>query len=270
MGTLQKQGLKQGNLALLTVPIHNPKTNWTTPFMRKKSKTPNKSMVALAANIGVSRTTLYTWKEAGAPVDKGEGAILEWAMAENRRGSDNDEMRAAKLGVLRETERRLKIANDEKSKDILKREDVEADAARAMGLLWQTLDLAFGYELPPYLVGRSVEEIATGLGVQLDKFKAVLRLEFRKADGEEIPASEYEAVKLSAEAVAVLQVCARRAWEEKVTSEWSWFQDWKRKVEVESAAARRAWCQKRAAAGLPVPDASDMELAAHPGLKRTE
>lgn len=238
--------------------------------MRKKSQKPKKSMFALAANIGVSRTTLYTWKEAGAPVDKGEGAILEWAMAENRRGSDNDEMRAAKLGVLRETERRLKIANDEKSKDILKREDVEADAARAMGLLWQALDRAFGYELPPDLVGRSVEEIATGLGVQLDKFKEVLRLEFRKMDGQEIPAAEYEAVKLSAEAVAVLHVCARRALEEKVTSEWSWFQDWKRKVEVESAAARRAWCQKRAAAGLPVPDASDMELAAHPGLKRTE
>jgi hypothetical protein len=235
--------------------------------MKKK---PNKTMVALAANIGISRTTLYSWKEAGAPIDKGEGAILEWAMAENRRGSDTDEMRAAKLGVLRETERRLKIANDEKSKDILKRADVEREAAQAMGLLWQTLDRAFGYELPPDLFGRSVEEIATRLGAQLDKFKSVLRLEFRKVDGAEIPASEYEAVKLSAEAVAALQVCDHRAWEEKVTSDWTQFKDWKRKGEAESAAARRAWCQKRAAAGLPVPNATDAELAEHPGLKRTE
>lgn len=238
--------------------------------MKKTPQKTRKTMTSLAANIGVSRTTLYSWKEAGAPVDKGEGEILEWAMAENRRGSDNNEMRAAKLGVLRETERRLKIANDEKSKDILKREDVERDAAQAMGLLWQTLDRAFGYELPPDLFGRSVQEIETRLGVQLDKFKEVLRLEFRRVDGQEIPASEYEAVKLSAEAVAVLQFCDSRAWEEKVTSEWTWFKDWKRKSEAEAAAARRAFCRQRAAAGLPVPDESAEELAAHPGLKRSE
>ena len=239
--------------------------------MKKKSQKPNKSMVALAESMRISRSTLYTWKQAGAPIDRGEGAILEWAMAENRRGSDTDEMRGAKLGVLRETERRLKIANDEKSKGILKREDVEREAAHVMGMLWQTLDRAFGYELPPQLVGRTdPAEIATLLGVQLDKFKEVLRLEFRKQDGKEIPASEYEAVKLSAEAVAVLQVCSHRAWEEKISHEWTSFLDWKRKDEAERAAARREWCQKRAAAGRPVPDASDAELAAHPGLKRTE
>jgi hypothetical protein len=138
-----------------------------------------------------------------------------------------------------------------------------------MGLLWQTLDRAFGYELPPQLVGcNDVHEIASRLAVQLEKFKGVLRLEFRKVAGEAVLAAEYEAVKLSAEAVAALQVCTHRAYEEKVSAEWSSFMDWKRKDEAERAAMRRAWCQKRAAAGLPVPDASDAELAAHPGLKR--
>src|ERR1035437_10636682 len=152
--------------------------------MRKKPQKPDKTISAKAASIGVSRSTLYAWKEAGAPIDKGEGAILEWAMAENRRRSDSDEMRAAKLGVLRQTERRLKIANDEKSKDILKRADVERDAARARGLLWQILARAFGYELPPQLVGcNDANEIASRLAVQLDKFKGVLRLEFRRVDG---------------------------------------------------------------------------------------
>ena len=238
--------------------------------MRKKPQKIDKTISAKAASIGVSRSTLYAWKEAGAPIDKGEGAILEWAMAENRRGSDTDEMRAAKLGVLRQTERRLKIANDEKSKDILKRADVEREAAQAMGLLWQTLDKAFGYELPPDLVGRNVGEIATLLGVQLDKFKGVLRLEFRKMDGTAIPAAEYEAVKLSAEAVAVLRVCSSRAWAEKIEHEYRAFLEWKKERDAGSAAMRRAWCQKRAAAGLPVPDASDAELNQHPGLKRTE
>jgi hypothetical protein len=239
--------------------------------MRKKPQKPNKSMVALAASIGISRTTLYSWKEAGAPIDRGEGAILEWAMAENRRGSDNDEMRAAKLGVLRETERRLKIANDEKTSVILKREDVEREAAQAMGLLWQSLDRAFGYELPPQLVGCSdANEIASRLAVQLEKFKGVLRLEFRRVDGEQIPAAEYLAVQLSAEAVTVLQICSHRAWNEKVTAEWSRFMDWKRLTDEQQAARRRAWCIEAAAKNLPVYDATAEELAAYPGLRNRD
>jgi hypothetical protein len=239
--------------------------------MKKKSKNPKKSMMALAASMNVSRTTLYSWQKSGAPIDRGEAAILEWAMAESRRGSDSDEMRAAKLGVLRETERRLKIANDEKSKGVLRRQDVEREAAQAMGLLWQALDRAFGYELPPQLAGRTdTAEIATLLSVQLDKLKEVLRLEFRKVDGAAIPASEYEAVKLSAEAVAVLQVCTHRASAEKIEHEYRAFLEWKKERDAGSAAMRRAWCRERAAAGLPVPDASEAELAAHPGLKRTE
>lgn len=238
--------------------------------MKKKSPKPAKSMVALAASMGISRTTLYSWKEAGAPIDKGEGAILEWAMAENRRGSDTDEMRDAKLGVLRQTERRLKIANDEKSKGILKREDVEREAAQAMGLLWQTLDRAFGYELPPQLVGRTdPAEIATLLDLQLSKFKEVLRLEFRKVDGEEIPASEYEAVKLSAEAAAVLQVCSRRAWAEKIGNEYQAFVDWREKEHAELKRKRHAWLTEAAATGKAVPNATDEELAQYPGLHRS-
>jgi hypothetical protein len=239
--------------------------------MRKKPQKIRKTMTSLAASMGISRSTLYTWKETGAPIDKGEGAILEWAMAENRRGADTDEMRAAKLGVLRQTERRLKIANDEKSKDILKRADVEREATQAMGLLWQTLDKAFGYELPPQLVGcNDVHEIASRLAVQLDKFKGVLELEFRRVDGEAIPASEFEAVKLSAEAVEVLQVCNRRAWDEKVTVAWSGFMDWKRLTDDQQAARWRAWLLEAAAKGIAVPCATDAELVAYPGLKRTE
>jgi hypothetical protein len=238
--------------------------------MKNKAKPP-KSMVAIAASMGISRSTLYAWKEAGAPIDKGEGAILEWAMQENRRGSDTDEMRAAKLGVLRETERRLKIANDEKSKDILKREDVQREASRTMALLWQTLDRAFGYELPPQLVNRAdPAEIATMLEAQLNKFKEVLRLEFRKLDGEAVPDSEYEAVKISAEATAVLAACTAKAWETKIDYEYKAFVEWRRQQQEDLKRRRHAWLTEAAATGKAVPNATAEELVKYPGLKRTD
>ena len=239
--------------------------------MKKTTKNPNKSMVAIASSMGISRSTLYAWKEAGAPIDKGEGAILEWAMAESRRGSDTDEMRTAKLGVLRETERRLKLANDEKSKGILKREDVQRSAAQTMALLWQTLDRAFGYELPPQLVNRGdPAEIATLLEAQLDKFKQILRLEFRKLEGEAVPDSEYEAVKISAEATAVLAACTAKAWETKIDYEYKAFVEWRRQQQEDLKRRRHAWLTEAAATGKGVPNATVEELAKYPGLKRTD
>jgi len=238
---------------------------------KTKSKKPAKSMLALAADLKVSRSTLYGWKAAGAPIDKGEAAVLEWAIKENRRGQDNDEMRTAKMGVLNQTERRLKLANDEKSKGILKREDVERESAKAMAIIWQALELSFGNELPPELAHRSAQEIASLLGVQFKKLTGILRLEFRRFfDSEKVPAGEYQAVKLSAEAVAVMAVLDGKAFHENVSHEWTTFLEWKKKDHAERAEGRREWCQKRAAAGLPVPDATDAELAAHPGLKRME
>jgi len=234
---------------------------------KKPPQKRNKSMMQLAAKIGVSRSTLYSWKEAGAPIDKGEGAILEWALAENKRG-DSDEIKKARHNVLVETHRSLKLKNDERSTTVLKREQVEADASQAMSLFWQALDEAFGNSLPPMLAGLSAAEISAKLGLQLDKLKSVCRLELSRIAGEKILAPDFEAAKLSIEGRAAMQVCTRRAWDEKLSAEWQSFMDWKRQIETERKAKRRAWCQERAAAGLPVPDATGEEIREHPGLKR--
>lgn len=236
--------------------------------MKKTIPKKSKSMMKLAADLNVSRTTLYSWKEAGAPVEKGEAAILEWCMNENRRGNDTDEMKAAKLSVLKETFRHLKLKNDERSESVVTLAEVQADAAQAMTIFWQALDVAFGNELPPQLVGCTAPDIAERLAVQLDKLKAVIRLEFSRIAGLKISAADYQAVKLSTEAKAALDVCEGRAWNERIHHEWQRFMDWKRKADAESNAGRRAWCRERAAAGLPVPDASDEEISENPGLKR--
>lgn len=46
------------------------------------------------------------------------------------------------------------------------------------------------------------------------------------------------------------------------------FRAWRARQQQEQAAKRAEWCRSRAAEGLPVPDASDVEMAATPGLKR--
>jgi hypothetical protein len=238
--------------------------------MKTKQEKTTKSMMSKAAKLGVSRSTLYSWKEAGAPTDKSEAEILAWAMAETKRGPDTDAMRTAKLGVLRETERRLKIANDDKTKSIVRREDVEHDIGQLFSVLWQCMDNAFGNELPPLLVSLDAHQIASRLDMQLQRFKGVLRVEWKRVCGEEITPADYEAVKLSIEAIAALRACEKRSWEERIHHEWTSFLDWKRKGEQASNEARREWCQKRAEAGLPVPNATDQELRDHPGLKRKE
>jgi len=54
----------------------------------------------------------------------------------------------------------------------------------------------------------------------------------------------------------------KRIWEEEIRQT-------NPQEKAERKAKRRAWCQERAAAGLPVPDATDAELREHPGLKRS-
>jgi hypothetical protein len=237
---------------------------------KKSQKTPKKSLMSKAAGLGVSRSTLYAWREQGAPIDKGEAAILEWALAENKKPQDSEELRAAKIAVLRQTERRLKIANDTKAKEILLRPDVERAMGQIFSVLWQTMDAAFQNELPPSLVALDAHQIAARLNIQLEKFREILRVEWKRVCGAEITAADYQAAQLSIEAQAALRVCEARTWKENIHHEWTSFQSWKLNDDRRRAEHRREWCQKQAAAGMTVPNATSEELAQHPGLKRTE
>jgi hypothetical protein len=234
--------------------------------MKTKQKK-SKSMSQLAAQLGVSRSTLYAWRDSGAPVDNGEVAVVKWAMSEHRRGADSDEMRAAKLAVLRETERRLKIANDAKAGATMPRSEAEGEAGRAMAVLWQALDEALGYELPAALAGRTALEIQARLNTQLEKLKAAARMEFQKLAGN-TTTEDFKTIVLAIETRSALRACEQRAREEHIHDSWQCFMDWKRTDDAQRAEGRAQWCKSRAAAGLPVPDATEAELPQFPGLKR--
>jgi hypothetical protein len=232
----------------------------------KSSK--SKSMMAMAAALGVSRTTLYTWRDAGAPIDKGEGAIVEWAMAENRRGSDNDEMRAAKLDVLRETARRLKIQNDVKTPEILKKDEVERDLGQILSTIYQILDLAFSNDLPQLLADLPIIEVAIRLRAQREKLTGVIRLEFQKMNGLQIKPADYSEVALHADAKMVFATLDGLAFKERVENDWREFKVWLEDVRQRRKENWERVLREASAAGVPVPNATPEEMAKF-GLKPT-
>lgn len=132
-------------------------------------KKPTKAQLAKALNI--SRSTLHTWEIAGAPVDKGEEAITEWAMA-NTRKAEPDTIQAAKLEVLRETARRLKLANDEKSGRTINKEEVIGAIKKAVSLQAQVMDKKFRVDAPPALTGLDAKAIESWLLKAVDEFNA--------------------------------------------------------------------------------------------------
>lgn len=151
----------------------------------KKTKKPTKpakkqSAMALAAALGVSRSTLYTWREAGAPVDGGEAEVLRWAMKNAKTGHDTDDVRKARLAVLLETARRLKLANDERDKLTLNKIEVRFAMAQSINLLFSTLDRLANVDWPPSLRGLNEQQICTVVKAGIEKLKDEFRAGLEK------------------------------------------------------------------------------------------
>lgn len=232
--------------------------------MKKKQ---HATATSKAARLGISRTTLYKWKTAGAPIEKGEAAILEWAINEQRGGRDSDEVKAARVDVLKETARKLKTANDLKSGEVIELSKAMQEAKDGMAIVWAGLD-RIANELPPRLTGVTVTESARVIRMHVEGIKQAFRSAFAELEGESLDPS---ANLRAAEAIInrhVSEVLSKKAFDEKAAHWWSEFMDYKRRTEAERMEQRRAWCRERAAAGLPVPDASDEELKQVEGLKR--
>ena len=141
--------------------------------MKKTTKAKSKS--SMAARLGVSRSTLYEWKSAGAPIEKGDAAVLEWVMAEAKGTKDSAEMRNAKLAFIRENERRLKLANDIKAGRYADRDKVSDGIAKCVAILFQELDRRFISELPPQIVNMEAPAIAKKCRQQIEALKGQLK-----------------------------------------------------------------------------------------------
>ena len=141
----------------------------------KKQHRKRQTKASLAARLGLSRSTLHEWKAKGCPVDEGDQAVLSWAMSASRRGFESDDIRVAKLEVLTETGRRLKLANDAKQDLTILKTDVQAVMAKAMALLFAEMERKFSLELPPALKGLGEVEIQKQLLDAIMAFKETLR-----------------------------------------------------------------------------------------------
>jgi hypothetical protein len=142
----------------------------------KPKKQPKKqSKSTLAAKLNVSRSTLHDWQKQGCPIDDGDKAILAWALKSGRRGFESDAIRAARLAVLNETAKRLRLANQVKEGLILDRNDVQFAMGRTMSLLFSTLDRYATATWPPTLRGLSESEISTKVLADVEKLKDEFR-----------------------------------------------------------------------------------------------
>lgn len=120
---------------------------------KRRSRRKRQSKTGLAARLGVSRSTVHEWRQRGCPVSEGDEAVLSWAMANARRGFESNDIREARLGVLRQTERRLRLGNDVKSDVMLQKGEVQFAIAKAVNMFLTSLDRLADQELPAVLKG---------------------------------------------------------------------------------------------------------------------
>jgi len=141
----------------------------------RKSKTKRQSSRALAAKLGVSRSTLYDWKAKGAPMDRGSDAILSWALENVKRGHEAPEIQELKADVLRETARRLRLANDEKAGQTLDKLQAGLAITKSVTTFWNQIARLCETELPGELPGMTAPEIQAYLSAVSKRLKTDLR-----------------------------------------------------------------------------------------------
>jgi hypothetical protein len=135
--------------------------------------------------LNVSRSTLFEWERRGCPVGDGDEAILAWAMKASRRGFESDDIRTAKLAVLHETARRLRLANEEKAGNTLSKPEIHSAISKAVNLMFATLDRYASVEWPVTLKGLVEAEISTKVKADIERIKDEFRSGLRKLSAEE-------------------------------------------------------------------------------------
>jgi len=116
------------------------------------------SMAKLANSIGIARSTLYTWREEGAPLEKGAMAVLSWAAKNSKELGDPKDVRAAmqveRLAILKASRARVERENQIAAKELMPCADACRQAAEAMALVFSDI-IRDANELPPQLVGHN-------------------------------------------------------------------------------------------------------------------
>ena len=152
-------------------------TGRTTPPMTKK---PN-STTKLANQIGISRSTLYGWRDEGAPLDKGAKAVLKWAADHGKELSDPKEIRAAmqieRLAILKANRARMERDNRVAAGEMMLTADARRQASEAMAATFGELERR-DRELPPALAGLSAVEIFKRMNADTESIRKTLKSKF--------------------------------------------------------------------------------------------
>src|SRR5262245_45768394 len=126
------------------------------PRHKKQAKKANKS--TLARDLGIDRGTLRGWEKLGAPIADGADAVVEWALKNDRRAFEPEELRAARIGVLLETQRKLKLANDERDGKLVAADLVTSGIQIAVTTFWSEVQ-RITRDFPSLLEGLSAAEM---------------------------------------------------------------------------------------------------------------
>jgi hypothetical protein len=123
-------------------------------------------------------------------------------------------------------------------------------------------------QLPPMVEGRSLPEINSRCRTIIEQLKAELRRSLAHAAGEKF--DETAAVREAEQHIRreVSDQVNRITFAERTAHEYRLFQDWLAEEKELRSEQRGRWLKYRAAAGLPVPDATEAELKEHKGLTR--
>ena len=153
-----------------------------------KSKTQTKS--AFAGQLGISRQLLNA--HLRRPDHPKLGDVPGWTAhlaAHGRDGSAPPDLKRkiaeARLAVLKQTERGLRQANDERDGRTIGKDEVSTGIKSCVALMFSELDRLFLNELPPALKGLDELAIKARCNGAIASLRASLRERFGKMGGNE-------------------------------------------------------------------------------------
>lgn len=236
---------------------------------QKQAKETPRTQRELATILGVSPAALnYHVRKGDAPPLDDIPAWEAFLGANGREGSLPEELRR-KIGeqrhkLLAASARREEIRLAKEEGETLDRATTASVIASAMAMIFDTLDRAFGNELPATLAGAGPQEIGAKLTAILAGAKEGMRRSFSPLGVDTASAD------LTIFTAPEIKVCTDRARSEGVSDLWARFQQFRFNVESATRTNREGWLELRMAAGLPVYDATQEELAKFPGLKNRD
>src|SRR5689334_15686235 len=117
-----------------------PKKTFASP---KKGQSNTKKV---AERLNVTPRRVRQMRAEGFPVEDGADAVIMAMESAGKRGYDTPALEKARLGVLRETERKYKIANDAKQRMVVDRAEVEGALQKIIPRFFDRIETTFAYE----------------------------------------------------------------------------------------------------------------------------